>query len=177
MAAFDTSELSSPENQLAARALILRARIALGDAHDVLAELADDDSDDDAARPELEAIAAFAKYVAGDAAEAVEAVEKLAQASSDNAVVQVLGGTVLHGAAKSEDALALLSKHQGSLEAYGKATFFFSYCGVSSYVMPMEGGTRRSHINRFHRSKFLMFAPSRVDQEAYCSTPFAFSAA
>jgi coatomer protein complex subunit epsilon len=35
----------------------------------------------------------------------------------DNATVQVLGGTVLQGLGKSEEALAVLAKHQGNLEA------------------------------------------------------------
>jgi coatomer subunit epsilon len=44
-------------------------------------------------------------------------VSRLAESSPENATVQVLGGTVLQAAGRSEEALALLTKHSGSLEA------------------------------------------------------------
>lgn len=47
----------------------------------------------------------------------MKAVEDLASSEGENAVVQVLGGLVLQGAGKSEEALALLGLHQGNLEA------------------------------------------------------------
>ena len=40
--------------------------------------------------------------------------EELASSSADNATVQVLAATVLQGEGKTEEALSLLSKHQGS---------------------------------------------------------------
>ncbi|KAJ9141640.1 Coatomer subunit epsilon [Pleurostoma richardsiae] len=107
---FDTSSLS-PENALPARVLQLRARVALGQADEVLAEVKG------AAEPELKAVAALAAYRLGKTDDAVKEAEALAQPSGDNATVQVLAGTVLQGAGKSEEALALLAQHQGSLEA------------------------------------------------------------
>ncbi|KAK4141294.1 coatomer epsilon subunit-domain-containing protein [Dichotomopilus funicola] len=111
---FDTSSLS-PENALPARVLQLRARIALGQADDVLADIQGETD----AHPELAAVAALAELALGRADEAAEKVEKLVQsdAAGENATVQVLGGTVLQAAGKSEEALALLGKHQGSLDA------------------------------------------------------------
>ena len=45
-------------------------------------------------------------------------IEQLIERQSENAAVQLIGGIVLQGAGKTEEALSLLSKHQGSLEAY-----------------------------------------------------------
>ena len=44
--------------------------------------------------------------------------EQLAQAEGDNAAVQICCGTVLARGGKVEEALTLLGKHQGSLDAY-----------------------------------------------------------
>ncbi|KAG5974252.1 hypothetical protein E4U58_003398 [Claviceps cyperi] len=107
---FDTSAFSA-ENALPARILVLRARIALGQAEDVLAEVKGE------LGPELEVIGAFAEHILGNTDVALETVEKLAESAADNVTVQVIGGTVLQAAGKSEVALALLSQHQGSLEA------------------------------------------------------------
>lgn len=104
---YDTSSLS-PENATPAQVLVLRSRIALGQAEDVLAETKG------AKEPELAAVAALAQLSAGKAEEAAEAVKKLAETEGENATVQVVGGTVLQAAGYSEDALALLSQHQGS---------------------------------------------------------------
>ncbi|KAK4462042.1 coatomer epsilon subunit-domain-containing protein [Cladorrhinum samala] len=107
---FDVSSLSA-ENALPARVLQLRARIALGQAEDVLADVQGEKE------PELEAVSALAEQALGNNDKAVEIVESLAQSAGDNATVQILGGTVLAAAGKSEDALALLGKHEGSLDA------------------------------------------------------------
>jgi coatomer protein complex subunit epsilon len=104
---FDTSSFS-PENALPAQVLVLRARIALGQADDVLAELKGKQE------PELQALAALAEHSLGKTDSAVETVEKLASSAADNATVQVVGGIVLQAAGKSEEALALLSQHQAS---------------------------------------------------------------
>jgi len=104
---FDVSSLSA-ENALPARVLQLRARIALGQAEDVLADVQGEKE------PELEAVSALAEQALGNNDKAVEIVESLAQSAGDNATVQILGGTVLAAAGKSEDALALLGKHEGS---------------------------------------------------------------
>ncbi|RDW71530.1 hypothetical protein BP6252_08093 [Coleophoma cylindrospora] len=107
---YDTAGLS-PENALPARVLSLRAQIALGQAEDVIAEVQGEDE------PALIAVGALAQLVAGNESEAVKTAEELAEVASDNATVQVLAGTVLQAAGKSEEALALLSQHQGNLEA------------------------------------------------------------
>lgn len=108
---FDTSSLST-ENALPARVLSLRALIALGNFEDVIADVEGE------SEPELLAVKALASYAAGNTADATKEIEELAAASGENATVQVLGGTVLQAEGKSEEALALLAQHQGSLEAY-----------------------------------------------------------
>ncbi|KAI9886951.1 MAG: hypothetical protein M1823_001243 [Watsoniomyces obsoletus] len=111
VAEFEPTSFSS-EHQLLARVLVLRARIALGQTDEVLADLADESD-----QPELAAVAAFAQFVAGDTSSASDAVDQLVESSSDHATVQVLCGTILQGMGKSDEALALLSKHEGNLEA------------------------------------------------------------
>jgi coatomer subunit epsilon len=108
----DTSSFS-PQNALPARILALRSRIALGQAEDVIAEL-EGESD----VPDLVIVGSLAQYAAGNKNEAIRVAETLAGTSSDNSTVQVVGGTILHAAGRSEDALELLGKHQGNLEAY-----------------------------------------------------------
>jgi predicted Zn-dependent protease len=104
---FDTSALSS-ENELPARILQLRARIALGQAAEVVSEVRG------AAEPELLAVAALAEQAQGNDEKAVTAVKALAASNGENATVQVLGGTVLAAAGNSEEALALLSGHSSN---------------------------------------------------------------
>lgn len=111
---FDPSSFST-ENHLAARILQLRARIALGQAEDVFSETKGEK------QPELAAVNALALAGQGKTEQAVEAVEKLlsdgGDAVAENAIVQVVGGTVLAGAGKSEEALTLLGRHQGNRES------------------------------------------------------------
>ncbi|ROV91369.1 hypothetical protein VMCG_09701 [Cytospora schulzeri] len=111
-------ESFSQENHLPARVLQLRSRIALGQAQDVLDEVAGEDSKK---QPELAAVAALADLSLGNEGAAVEAVEKLlaeaGDAAGENAIVQVLGGTVLAAGGKADEALALLGRHQGNLDA------------------------------------------------------------
>jgi coatomer subunit epsilon len=104
---FDTAGLS-PENKLPARVLSLRAQIALGHAEEVIADVQGEQD------VELVAVGALAESAAGNESKAVKIAEKLASESADNGTVQVLAGTVLQAAGKSEEALALLSQHQGS---------------------------------------------------------------
>jgi hypothetical protein len=104
---YDTSALS-PENALPARVLSLRAQVALGHAEDVIADVQGEKE------PELVAVGAFAEYAAGNITAAVETAEKLAATEGENAIVQVLCGTVLQAEGMTEEALALLSKHQGN---------------------------------------------------------------
>ncbi|KAI0842459.1 coatomer epsilon subunit-domain-containing protein [Hypoxylon sp. FL0890] len=112
---FDTSALS-PENALPARVLVLRARIALGQAEDVVADVQGE------SEPELVAVRALAEYTLGKTDAAVKTIEELASSAGDNQTVQVVGGTVLQAAGKSEEALALLSRHSGSLDAVALIT-------------------------------------------------------
>ncbi|KAL4725400.1 hypothetical protein ACLX1H_007547 [Fusarium chlamydosporum] len=107
---FDTSSFS-PDNALPVRVLVLRARLALGQAEDVLDEVKGE------SEPELQALGAFAELNLGKTDSAVQTIEKLASSAADNTTVQVIGGTVLQAAGKSEEALALLTQHQGSLDA------------------------------------------------------------
>lgn len=109
---FDRSSLSA-ENLLPARVLQLRAQIAVGQAEEVLSALEDEDD-----VPEYCAVKAFTQYTLGNSASALRDVGKLSESASENAVVQVLGAAVLQAEGKTEEALALLTKHQGSLEAY-----------------------------------------------------------
>ncbi|MCJ1374491.1 hypothetical protein MMC20_005723 [Loxospora ochrophaea] len=108
---FDTSSFS-PENALPARILQLRAQIANGQAEEVLAEIEGEDT------PDMSAVRLFAQCAISDsAASTVEDAEKLAKSSSENPTVQILCGSVLQANGKSEEALTLLAKHQGNLEA------------------------------------------------------------
>lgn len=109
---YDTSSLS-PENKIPAQVLALRAKVTLGDAQEVLAELKGD-----VETPELQIVKVWANYVAGKKDAAVNAAEALATSSPDNATVQVLAATILQGEGKTEEALALLSKHQGNCKPH-----------------------------------------------------------
>lgn len=109
---FDTTALS-PENQLPAQILKLRARIALNQATDAIAE-----ADNDPSNTDLAAVKALAQYAAGNADAALELAAQLAGKEPDNATVQVLCGTVLFASGRGEEALQLLGRHQGDLEAY-----------------------------------------------------------
>jgi coatomer protein complex subunit epsilon len=108
---FDTAALSS-ENQLPARVLKLRAQIALGQTKEVLAAVSSEED-----TPDLAATKALAQQTAGSTDTAIQLAQDLAENYPENATVQVLAGTVLQAHGNSEEALALLSKHQGNLEA------------------------------------------------------------
>lgn len=60
---------------------------------------------------------ALAQQASGNEEEALKLAEDLATNYPDNGTVQVLVGTVLQAHGKSEEALSLLEKHQGNLEA------------------------------------------------------------
>ncbi|KAL9065305.1 MAG: hypothetical protein Q9161_008334 [Pseudevernia consocians] len=108
---FDTSSLSS-ENKTPARVLQLRAQLAVGETKEVLASIGKEGN-----APDFAAVKAFAQYSSGSTSNAISDIENLIEAESENTTVQLLGGTVLQAAGKTEEALSLLSKHQGSLEA------------------------------------------------------------
>jgi coatomer protein complex subunit epsilon len=131
---FDTAGLS-PENAIPARVLSLRAQIALGNAEEVIADVQGEND------VELVAVGALAELEAGNESKAVQIAEKLAEASSDNGVVQVLAGIVLQKAGKSEEALALLSKHQGNRA-------FFLEKQLGRRRLPHHSRSRRS--DRLH---------------------------
>ena len=118
---FDTSSLSS-ENKTPARILQLRARIAIGQAKEVLTNIGREGNAVDFA-----AVKAFAQYSLGSTSDDVSEVETLIETDSENTTVQLLGGTVLQAAGKTEEALSLLSKHQGSLEAYEIQRYPYHY--------------------------------------------------
>jgi coatomer protein complex subunit epsilon len=108
---FETSALS-PENQLPARVLKLRAQIALGQYEEALAEPSiEEDS------PDLSAVRAQALQSSGKTDAALQLAQELAENYPDNNTVQVLAATVFQANGLSEEALALLAKHQGNLEA------------------------------------------------------------
>lgn len=110
---FDTSSLSN-ENKIPARVLQLRAQIANGEAKTVLSNIKKEGN-----APDFIAVKALAQRAVGQTSEAVKDIEKLVEgeAGESNHTVQVLGATVLQAAGRTEEALALLGKHQGSLEA------------------------------------------------------------
>ena len=108
---FDTSSLSR-ENSLSGRVLRLRAQVASGQAEDVIAQVEGDDQ-----KPDLVAVKALAQHALGDTSGALKEVERLISTSPENQTVQLLAATVLQAEGRSEDALNLLAKHQGNLEA------------------------------------------------------------
>lgn len=111
MVDFDTAALS-PDNKIPARVLQLRAQIALGQTDEVLAAVSSEED-----TPDLAATKALAQQTAGKTNAALQLAQDLAENYPDNGTVQVLSGTVLQANDRSEEALALLSKHQGNLEA------------------------------------------------------------
>lgn len=60
---------------------------------------------------------ALAQHAAGDEESAAKGAQKLVEKYSENASVLVCAGTVLAASGKEEEALGVLSMHQGSLEA------------------------------------------------------------
>ena len=105
---YDTAHLA-PENKLPARILALRAKLTLGDAQEVLAAVQADQQ-----VPEIQAVKVAAEYATGSTNAALQGAESLAASHADNATVQVLAATVLQNEGKTEEALVLLSQHQGN---------------------------------------------------------------
>jgi coatomer protein complex subunit epsilon len=110
---WDTSSFSS-EYQLPAKMLQVRARLALGRYDEVLSIAKGQPS------PDMKAAAVAAEYFKkqSESSPAVEKAKKLAESDGDNANVEILCGTILARIGETEQALALLSKHQGSLDVY-----------------------------------------------------------
>ena len=109
----------SNSNAIQLRVLQLRSRIASGSAKEVLADIAHEKLD----VPDFAAVKALALQATGNTSEALREAERLASTSAENATVQILGGTVLQAAGETEEALALLAKHQGNLEAYEASAY------------------------------------------------------
>ena len=111
---FDPASFSE-SNRLPIRVLQHRARCALGQYNEVVSSISASDAK---SSPDLAAVKAYATFLKSnnDSAAAAEA-EKLADSQGDNLTVQLLCSTVLARTWKLEQALALLSKHQGSLDA------------------------------------------------------------
>ena len=110
---YSTSDFSS-SNHLPVQILQYRAQCALGQYDEVIGSI----SDADAQRtPDLAAVRVYASYLQKPSEGAVTEAQRLAEKKGDNLTVQLLASTVLAREGKYEDALALLSKHQGSLDA------------------------------------------------------------
>ncbi|KAK4546956.1 hypothetical protein LTR36_001688 [Oleoguttula mirabilis] len=112
---YTTSDFSST-NTLPVQIIQYRAQCALGQYDEVIGAI----SDSDARRtPDLAAVRTYARYLQRprEEAPAVQEAERLAESEGDNLSVQLLCGTVFARAGKEEQALQLLSQHQGSLDA------------------------------------------------------------
>lgn len=112
---FDASDFSE-SNRLPVQVLKYRAQCELGQASEVLSAVS---SAQASSTPDLAAVRIYASFVSKGAQDekAVAEAEKLSEAQGDNLTVQLLCGTILARAGKQEQALQLLAKHQGSLDA------------------------------------------------------------
>ena len=110
---FDPSSFSS-SNNLPVQILQSRAQCALGQYDEVIGSISDSDAK---STPDLAAARTFASYLQSGSDNALAEAERLAESQGDNLTVQLLCGTILARAGKPEEALHLLSQHQGSLDA------------------------------------------------------------
>ncbi|GIZ40661.1 hypothetical protein CKM354_000399000 [Cercospora kikuchii] len=110
---FDASNFSA-ENSLPIQILQYRAQCAIGQYAEVKKAISEKDAKQ---TPDLAAVRIYASYLEKPTDAAVTEAESLAESASDNLTVQLLAGTVLARAGKQDQALQLLSKHQGSLDA------------------------------------------------------------
>ena len=112
---FDTSAFSNT-NALPARILKLRAQCALKRYPAALSSISASEA---SSTPDLAAARILATYLQSPSptSSALTEAESLAEKNGDNLSVQLLCGTVLADAERHEQALALLSRHQGSLDA------------------------------------------------------------
>jgi coatomer protein complex subunit epsilon len=108
---WDVSAFSSGYT-LPARLLQLRAQLALGQYDEVLSKTKGK------SEPDLAAAAVAAEYLKkpSENSPALAKAKKLAESQGENMNVQVLCGTVLASAGETDEALALLAKHEGSLD-------------------------------------------------------------
>ncbi|TKA65478.1 hypothetical protein B0A55_09356 [Friedmanniomyces simplex] len=110
---YTTSDFS-PTNRLPVQILQYRAQCALGQSDEVIASISDADA---RSTPDLAAVRTYASYLQKPSAAAVQEAERLAEKDGENLSVQLLCGTILARAGKAEQALQLLAKHTGSLDA------------------------------------------------------------
>jgi coatomer protein complex subunit epsilon len=96
-------------NKTRAQVLVARAKIYTGKARDVIAEFSSTPN------PSLAAVKAYGEYYSGIKS-GLSNIEKLIDTNADDAHVQFLGGLVLVAEKRYPEALALVGKHEGSLE-------------------------------------------------------------
>ena len=110
---FDVSSFSD-SNKLPIQVLQYRAQCALGQYDEVTGSIKDSDAK---STPDLAAVRTYASYLQKGSDDAVAEAERLAESQGDNLTVQLLCGTILAQAGKPEQAVQLLNRHQGSLDA------------------------------------------------------------
>lgn len=110
---FEPSSFSD-SNRLPVQILQYRAQCALGQYDEVLSSISDGEAK---STPDLAATRIYASFLQNASDEDVSHAEALAESQGDNLTVQLLCGTVLARAGRPEQAIALLSRHQGSLDA------------------------------------------------------------
>lgn len=110
---FEPSSFSA-SNKLPVQVLQYRAQCALGQYDEVIGSISDGDVK---STPDLAAVRTYASYLQKVNDGAVAEAERLAEAQGDSLTVQLLCGIILARADKPEQAVQLLSKHQGSLDA------------------------------------------------------------
>ncbi|SMY19860.1 unnamed protein product [Zymoseptoria tritici ST99CH_1A5] len=104
----------SDSNKLPIQVLQYRAQLALGQHSEVLKAIPASAAKQN---PDLAAVRTLATYLSKPSESVVAEAESLSESAGDNLSVQLLCGTVLARAGKQEQAIQLLSKHQGSLDA------------------------------------------------------------
>ncbi|KXL51243.1 hypothetical protein M433DRAFT_397257 [Acidomyces richmondensis BFW] len=104
----------TPSNRLAAQILHYRALCELGQYAAVTSAISAADAQ---SVPDLAAAKCYAEYLSHPSPAIVQDAERLAETHGSNFHVQILCGTVLARAGHTESALALLGRHEGSLDA------------------------------------------------------------
>lgn len=115
---FDPSSFSA-NNKLPVQVLQYRAQCALGQYDDVISSISDSDAK---STPDLAAVRVYASFLqstarGSDGSDALAEAERIAAGNKDNLSVQLLVGTILARSGSPENALELLIRHQGSLDA------------------------------------------------------------
>lgn len=108
---FDASSLSST-NQLSARLLQLRSKLALSQYDEVISDLEGEDDEID-----LAAVKAFAVYLRDHSDASIAEMERLGAEKGGNGTVLLLVGTCLAREGRETEALGVLGRHEGSLDA------------------------------------------------------------